>query len=43
MIGLLELLFRLFEYKMDLPVDFKLLEEAVRNLVSNKYDNIANF
>jgi hypothetical protein len=42
-VNLLELAFRLFDCKMELLVDFKQLDDAIRNLLSNKYDDIANF
>jgi hypothetical protein len=42
-VQLIELLFRLFEFKMDHFVDFKQLEETLKNLFSNKYDKISHF
>ena len=43
MLELVEILFQLFESKMDLAVDYKQLEETVKNLIANKYDYIGNF
>lgn len=43
MLELVEILFQLFESKMDLAVDYKQLEETVKNLIANKYDCIGNF
>jgi len=40
---LLELLFKFLACKMDLPIDYKTLEDTIKTLLSNKHDHISNF
>lgn len=41
--GLLDALFCIFDFKMDLQVDFKQLEDALKHLFSSKYEKIEHF
>jgi hypothetical protein len=40
---LLELLFQLLALKMDLPIDYKQLEDTIKTLLANKHDHVPNF
>lgn len=40
---LIAILFRLFEFKLDHFVDFKQFEESLKNIFSNKYEQIGHF
>ena len=39
----MSLVFRLLESKLDLIVDFKLLEDALKTIFGNKFDDIKHF